>query len=336
MKKLYKLMFYSTMITSTIISISALSWFTAWIGLEINLLSIMPLMKQLKNTFSSESTIKYFIIQAMASSLLLFSIIIFTNSKEYSIELTMSISMLMNSALLLKMGAAPFHFWFPEVISGLNWEMAYILMTWQKIAPMILLSYSTYMPSFLAIIIILSSLISGIQGINQTCIRKILAYSSINHVSWMISALLNSMTIWLYYFLIYSIINTNIIIILSKYNIFFTSQLSKLFSFNKKLKFLFMLNFLSLGGLPPFLGFFPKWLVINFMVMNNLYSIAIILIIFTLLLLYMYIRVTFSSFSINSEESLIKNFNKISFIHFMTNLISLMGLIICTIFTNML
>nr|YP_009906686.1 NADH dehydrogenase subunit 2 [Elaeidobius kamerunicus]QLI52329.1 NADH dehydrogenase subunit 2 [Elaeidobius kamerunicus] len=328
------MLFFNTMILGTLISISSMSWLTAWIGLEINLLSLMPLMKSHNNSNSAEAAMKYFIIQAMASAMLLFSVIIFTNSKTNSIEVSTISSILISSAILLKLGAAPFHFWFPEVMSGMDWKMAYILMTWQKIAPMILLTYTTMVPMFLSVIIIFSSMISGLQGLNQTCLRKILAYSSINHVSWMISALLVSTTTWMYYFITYCIINLNIILIFKKFNIFFISQLSKLFNFNKKLKFFFMLNFLSLGGLPPFLGFFPKWLTVNQMIFNKFYTLMMMLIIFTLIILYMYMRLTFSSFTMNTEESLTKMFKINSFIQFFINFSSLMSLIIVIVSTK--
>nr|YP_010029656.1 NADH dehydrogenase subunit 2 [Pimelocerus perforatus]QOU11162.1 NADH dehydrogenase subunit 2 [Pimelocerus perforatus] len=334
MKNFYKLLFFSTMISGTLISISTLSWLTSWIGLEINLLSLMPLMKKSNNKYPSEATIKYFITQAMASSILLFSIIIFTNMKNYSMEMNMTTSLMVDTSLLFKVGAAPLHFWFPEVMSGLNWEMAYIMMTWQKIAPMVLLTYTTYAPMFLSIIIIISSLISGIQGMNYVCLRKIMAYSSINHVSWMISALLNSNSIWFYYFLIYCMINFNIVIIFLRFNIYFMNQVNMLFSFNKNLKFMFMLNFLSLGGLPPFLGFFPKWLTINHMILNNFYILSIILIIFTLLSLYIYLRITFSTFTLNSEESMTKIYKKTSYLLFFSNSLSLTGLMMCLISIN--
>nr|AYR05298.1 NADH dehydrogenase subunit 2 [Coleoptera sp. ACP-2013] len=328
------MMFFNILTIGTLMTVSSLSWIISWIGLEVNLMSIMPLLKSHNNKYMSESTMKYFIIQAMASLLFLFSVLFFICAKNYSIELQITSSLILNTTLLLKMGAAPLHFWLPEVAGGLNWELIFIIITWQKIAPMIILMYTTYTPMFLSFIIILSSLFSGLSSINQTCLRKIMAYSSINHVSWMISAILNSTTTWLYYFLTYCIINYNIIMILLKYNIYNMEQLSKLFCTNKKIKFLFMLNFLSLGGLPPFLGFFPKWMTVSSMINNNYYVLITMLIIFTLVSLYIYTRITFSSFSINSEESLIKIFNKINYFHFTINLFSLIGLTMCNIVVN--
>nr|AXS66395.1 NADH dehydrogenase subunit 2 [Curculionoidea sp. 8 KM-2017] len=334
MKNFYKLLFSSTLMMGTLITISSMSWIMAWIGLEINLLSLMPLMKTFKNKYSSEASIKYFITQAMASSMLLMSVIIFFNLTKMSSQFNENMALIINFPLLMKMGAAPFHFWFPEVMSGVNWNLAFILMTWQKIAPMVLLMYTTQAINLLTSIIIMSSMISGIQGLNQTCLRKILAYSSINHSSWMISTILNSSKIWLIYFLVYSIINFNIIVILNKFNIYFMNQLIKLISFNKNLKFKFMSNFLSLGGLPPFLGFLPKWLTINMLVNNNFYWMSIILIIFTLISLFIYLRLSFSTFSLNYNESLIKTFKKINFNYIFINTLALSSLILCSLFMN--
>nr|AXS65971.1 NADH dehydrogenase subunit 2 [Curculionoidea sp. 22 KM-2017] len=332
MKKFYKILFLLMITISTLISISSISWLMIWVGLEINLLSIIPLMKEKNNIYSSEAAIKYFMIQAIASIMFLSSVMMsmFSNLIIFKEIFSFSTSL----ALLLKMGAAPFHFWLPEVVSGLSWQMNFIMLTWQKIAPMIILTYLSYSPLFLSIFIISSTLISGIQGFNQTCLRKIMAYSSINHISWMISSLLCSTVLWTYYFLIYCLISLNIVIIFMKLNVFKLNQLSNAFSFNKKMKMFFMLNFLSLGGLPPFLGFLPKWLTINSMIKNNFYFLSLILIVLTLITLYFYLRITFSSFSIKSKETLTKIFYKMNFFYMFMNFLSLMSLVFCTLITK--
>nr|ARH54260.1 NADH dehydrogenase subunit 2 [Curculionidae sp. 1 AH-2016] len=332
MTNFYKILFFNLLIFSTLITISSISWLSAWIGLEMNLLALMPLMKNIKNKYSAEASIKYFITQAMASSLLLFSIIIFFWLKNFNPFITMFSCVFLNSALLLKLGMAPFHFWLPEVISGLNWNMIIMLLTWQKIGPMILLSYCLYSPQFLSIIIIISSFISSMQGMNQICLRKIMAYSSINHMSWMISTLMSSFNIWMIYFLIYSLINFNILIIFHTYKIYFLNQLSKLFSMNSHLKFFFMFNLLSLGGLPPFLGFFPKWMTINTLITNKFYIMSFILITSTLISLFFYLRITFSSFLLNNEKSLILSFKGSLYLFFYLNFLSLTGLMLILFF----
>nr|ARH54963.1 NADH dehydrogenase subunit 2 [Curculionidae sp. 7 AH-2016] len=322
-------MFYSSMISGTLISISSISWLMIWIGLEINLLSIMPLLKNNKNIYSSEATIKYFIVQAMASAIFLFSICLLSNLKIMNFYSNFFIIIILNSAILLKLGAAPFHAWFPEIISGLNWNMIFIMSTWQKIAPMILISYTMNSSLFFSMVMILSSMISGFQGLNQTMLQKIIAYSSINHVSWMIACIMNSLSIWILYFFIYFLINLNIMMIFNLFNISHYIQLNKLFNSNKKLKFFFMMNFLSLGGLPPFLGFLPKWMTIYFMVKNNYYFTTYMMIIFSLFLLYMYLQITFSSLSMNSEESIIFSMKNYLFKPMLFNLLINFGLIFC-------
>nr|YP_009441903.1 NADH dehydrogenase subunit 2 [Trypodendron domesticum]AOY40111.1 NADH dehydrogenase subunit 2 [Trypodendron domesticum] len=321
---MYKLLFFFTLTAGTFLSISASSWIIAWIGLEVNLLSFLPLMKK-SNIYSSEAAIKYFLTQTMASMILILSLIIFTNKKNFSENLNLVTSLILQVALLLKMGAAPLHFWFPEVISGLDWMMSLILLTWQKIAPMMLLSYS--MNSFLlTIVAIISSFTGSILGFNQTCLRKILAYSSINHIGWMIMALMNSVYAWLSYFLIYILMNLNIILMFKTSQTLFFSQLMSFYS-NNSMKLFFMFNFISLGGLPPFLGFLPKWVTINSMMYTLGYFPATLIILATLITLYFYLRIIFLSLTLTSlTKTSILNLPKMSFMLAFNNFLVLMSM----------
>uniref|UniRef100_UPI0030E088DA NADH dehydrogenase subunit 2 n=1 Tax=Monochamus guttulatus TaxID=2079363 RepID=UPI0030E088DA len=334
MFNLYKIIFFLTTIFGSLIAISSYSWLSMWMGLEINLLSIIPLLKDKKNLYPSESALKYFITQSLASSILLLAIVLSLNLKEFFLENFQFLSMMMNSALLTKMGAAPFHAWFPEVMEGLNWMTGLLMLTWQKIAPMILIFYNLNLSLFFFLIIIFSTILSGILGLNQISLRKILAYSSINHISWMLASMLYSQTIWLIYFLIYTIITFNIVIIFKEYQIFYLNQLFSSLNSSKLIKFTFILNFLSLGGLPPFLGFFPKWLVINNLILNKFYFLSFLLILFTLITLFFYLRISFSSLMINSSESLTFLSKKLNFKILFINFLSLVSLLICTLIFN--
>nr|APX39416.1 NADH dehydrogenase subunit 2 [Altica palustris] len=324
------MLFFISLTLGTFITISAYSWFSMWIGLEINLLSMIPLMKSPNNQYPTEAMIKYFTIQALASSLILFAIIGSLNLYDFLPQyMNYSMMMTLNSAILMKLGAAPFHTWFPEVSEGLNWLNNLIIYTWQKLAPMILLMYNINFV-FYSIIIILSGLTGSLMGFNQISLRKILAYSSINHIAWMLASLLNFKILWSIYFSIYTIINISIIMIFSKLNIFFSSQINMSLNSNKLLKLFFLMNFFSLGGLPPFLGFLPKWLIIETLISNNSYGLSIILILMTLVTLYFYIRLTFSTLMFSSDEVLVySNKWKTSKIIFF-NFITLFSLFICT------
>nr|ANJ70342.1 NADH dehydrogenase subunit 2 [Berosus affinis] len=327
------MLFTSTLTLGTLISISSQSWLGMWMGLEINLLSMIPLINHSNNMMASEASIKYFIVQALASTILLFSIILLVNKTTAE---HLSYSILFNTALLTKMGAAPFHFWFPEVIEGLTWMNSLILLTWQKIAPMIIIMYNNT-PMLFMFIIVSCMMISGVMGINQMSLRKILAYSSINHIGWMIAALMFSENIWMYYFSVYTIITMNIILIISQINVYSLNQLYMSMSENHMLKMFFILNFMSLGGLPPFLGFFPKWITIQTMSINSTLLIALVMIIMTLMTLFFYMRITFSTILLSSQM------NKIYFPNnkqlsttLVFNFISIMGLIMCTVAFNIM
>nr|ALO71233.1 NADH deshydrogenase subunit 2 [Tychobythinus sp. 1 EF-2015] len=331
------MLFFNLLIMSILITISSNSWFGMWMGLEMNMLSIIPLMNNIKNLFSSESSIKYFITQALSSSIILFSMILMIKMNNLiPPQLNYSMNLIINSVLLVKMGSAPFHFWFPEIMEGLNWPMCLIMLTMQKINPMILISYNFYNIGFLSLIIILNMLISGILGLNQTSIRKILTYSSINHIGWMLSSLMILETIWISYFFIYSLILMNITIVLKMFNIFHTKQLILFMSKTPKVNFFFMLNFMSLGGIPPFIGFLPKWLTIQQLINCEFYLISFSMIILTLITLFYYIRLMISSLNLNSNEInfLTFNFNSKFTISY-NNLINLISLIFCTMIFNL-
>nr|QHD26844.1 NADH dehydrogenase subunit 2 [Dioryctria yiai] len=291
-----KMFFLFILFFSTLISISSNSWFGCWIGLEINLLSFIPLISNSNNMLSSEASLKYFLIQSIASINFLFSILISMILLK-NFEYNNIISIMINSSLLMKMGSTPFHFWFPNIMEGMSWFNNFILMTWQKITPMILLSYY-FNKNFLMIIVILNSIIGAIGGLNQTSLRKLMAFSSINNLSWMLSSIMISENLWMFYLFIYSFIISTMCFTFYIFNMFFINQLF-IFNMNYMIKLFFFINFLSLGGLPPFIGFFPKWIVINFLLFNKFFIITFIFIMMSLIMLFFYIRIIFSSFMFN-------------------------------------
>nr|WEG23098.1 NADH dehydrogenase subunit 2 [Compsilura concinnata] len=294
-----KIMFLLILMMGTLISISANSWLGTWMGLEINLLSFIPLMSDNK-LMSTESSLKYFLIQTLASSMFLFSIILFLLNLN-KINLNNFMEMMIFSSLILKSGSAPFHFWFPNVMEGLSWLNTLILMTWQKIAPLMLISY-VINKSLITISIIFSTLIGALGGLNQTSLRKLMAYSSINHLGWMLMALYSNNILWIIYFLIYSFLSFSMIFLFNMFKISYINQLFSLFMISKIMKFFLFFNLLSLGGLPPFLGFFPKWMVMQLLVVNNQLFLLIFMTMMTLITLYFYLRLCYSAFMLNYYE----------------------------------
>nr|YP_010852938.1 NADH dehydrogenase subunit 2 [Darpa inopinata]WGM81091.1 NADH dehydrogenase subunit 2 [Darpa inopinata] len=327
-----KMFFMFILIFSTFISISSNSWMGCWIGLEINLLSFIPLISNSNNLLTSEASIKYFLIQSIASINFLFSILLkLIFLKNYEINNILSI--LINSSMLMKMGSAPFHFWFPNIIEGMSWLNCFILMTWQKITPMILMSYYLNI-NFLLLIMMINTIIGAIGGINQTSLRKLMSFSSINNLGWLMFSIMISESLWLFYFILYSFLISIMCFSFYIMNIYFINQLFIL-NMNLFSKFILFINFLSMGGLPPFLGFFPKWIIINFMIMKKFYIISFIFIMMSLITLFFYIRIVYSCILFNYLKlKWFKIFIKNNYFYFIlfNSLISTLGMIISTFY----
>ncbi|UNH49933.1 NADH dehydrogenase subunit 2 (mitochondrion) [Helicoverpa zea] len=327
-----KMFFLFILFFSTFISISSNTWFGCWIGLEINLLSFIPLISNSNNLLASEASLKYFLTQTIASINFLFTILMMLILMK-NFEMNNLILIMMNSSMLMKMGSTPFHFWFPNIIEGLSWFNSFILMTWQKITPMIILSYC-FNKNFIIIIIIFNIIIGAIGGLNQTSLRKLMAFSSINNLGWMMSAIMISQTLWMFYFFLYSFMITIMCFLFHMLNMYFINQLF-INNMNFLIKINLLINFLSLGGLPPFIGFFPKWIIINFLINNNMYLLTLLFMMMSLIMLFYYIRITYSAFMFNYLKMkwfkiFIKNnyFMMINFLSF----ISMMGMILSTFF----
>lgn len=316
-----KLLFLICLTIGILISISSSSLIGVWIGLEINLLSFIPLMINTNNLITTEASLKYFLNQVLASLVLLFLIIFIINNYIFIFfnRIYRHFIRLIICTILIKLGAAPFHFWLPQVIDRISWINNLVLMTIQKIAPIIILSYIVN-SSFLVIIVILNIIVRAMRGFNQTSLRKIMAFSSINHIGWIFIGLIFNETLWLNYFLFYSLFSLAIVIIFKSFNLYFIKQTFSL-KINFLQKILIFCSFLSLGGLPPFLGFFPKWTIIQFLVEFNVPLLTII-VICSLIILYFYLRICYSAFMLYNY------FNSWKFINLKINFIGLINLFI--------
>nr|CTP93685.1 NADH dehydrogenase subunit 2 [Pseudoniphargus sorbasiensis] len=279
------LLFFIFLLFSIILTVSSNSWLFAWMGLEMNLLSFVPIMLKKLNKYSTEVTIKYFLIQAISSVYLLF---FFLFMKHYIIITLMLV-------LMLKMGAAPFHQWLPSMANGLSWPALFILLTLQKINPLILVSFLMKPQEFtylLQMFILSSALIGSIGGLNQISLRKILVFSSISHLSWLLASFLVSNWAWLNYFMLYSFILFSLVYTLNKMEIFSINDLLLKPKLNASL--LVVISIMSIGGLPPFSGFVPKLILMESLLMNNTLFIMFFLLISTFISLFFYSRMFLS------------------------------------------
>nr|YP_009235099.1 NADH dehydrogenase subunit 2 [Pseudogastromyzon myersi]BAU45820.1 NADH dehydrogenase subunit 2 [Pseudogastromyzon myersi] len=283
----------------TTLTFASSHWLLAWMGLEVNTLAILPLMAQQHHPRAVEATTKYFLTQATAAAMILFAAT--TNAwatGEWDINnmthpLASSLTIM---ALALKVGLAPVHFWMPEVLQGLDLTTGLILATWQKLAPfaLIIQMAPNTSPTLLTALGLLSTLVGGWGGLNQTQLRKILAYSSIAHMGWMIIILQYAPQLTLLALGLYIFMTSTAFLSLKMASATKINTLTATWSKSPILASTTALALLSLGGLPPLTGFMSKWLILQELTKQNLPATATIMALAALLSLYFYLRLCYA------------------------------------------
>nr|QBM08328.1 NADH dehydrogenase subunit 2 [Magicicada septendecim] len=315
------MVFVAFLFFGIVLSISSNNWLGCWMGIEMNMVSFLPFMMNKMSVYSSESMIKYFIIQSMGSSLLFLFVVILGMSFQMKYFIMVS--------LMIKIGCPPFHYWYVSVIDGLSWLVSFLIMTVQSIIPIILLSY---LDMSLILFIVLSCFWGSLGGLCYSSIRKILAYSSIYNLSWIFSGVMLMNYMWLVYFLIYSLSLFLTCYLFWTNNMNYLNQIFILFN-NKITSLMLMVIFMSMGGLPPFLGFFPKFMMIYCLLINKMYFLCLILVMTALLVLFYYLRVVMTGLMMNNVSLKLSIF-KLNNTFFMVNFL-LIGLMTVTLFNIM-
>nr|AER92677.1 NADH dehydrogenase subunit 2 [Brookesia decaryi] len=286
------------LITGTIITASSHHWLMAWSGLELNMLSILVIIMQPKHPRAAEASIKYFLVQVIASALMMFSGTLNamqTGQWDISQLTNKYASTMFMLAMLMKIGAMPIYFWLPEVMQGTTMKTAMIIATWQKIAPITLL-FATFnnTPQKLMITLgLMSTVIGGVGGINQTQLRKLMAYSSLANIGWMMVVFPLSPNIAMLNIIIYIIMSIPTFLLMEKMTMKTLQDMTTAWTTSTTANIMLTLMFLSLSGLPPLTGFAPKLLILNQLVMENLIPIATLMAIVSLLNLFFYMRTTY-------------------------------------------
>nr|WNH20504.1 NADH dehydrogenase subunit 2 [Chilorhinus platyrhynchus] len=284
----------------TTITFMSSHWLLAWMGLEINTLAIIPLMSKHHHPRAVEASTKYFLTQAAAAALILFAATSnawTTGMWEIQQMTDQTMLVVLTLALGLKLGIAPMHFWLPEVLQGLDLNTGLILSTWQKLAPMALMYQVSQEidQDILALLGLLSVLVGGWGGLNQTQLRKILAYSSIAHMGWMMIVLKYSPNLMIMNLGIYMIMTSAAFMVL---NIMPATKINTMALTWTKTPMIMVLTttvLLSLGGLPPLTGFMPKWLIIQELTKQGLPLTATTMAMAALLSLFFYLRLCYAT-----------------------------------------
>nr|AIG95505.1 NADH dehydrogenase subunit 2 [Acrocephalus melanopogon] len=293
-----KLVFTTSLFLGTMITASSNHWVTAWAGLEINTLAVLPLISKSHHPRAIEAATKYFLTQATASALVLFSSMTnawYTGQWDIT-QLTHPTScLILTSAIAMKLGLVPFHFWFPEVLQGSNLTTGLLLSTAMKFPPITLLFMTSpsLNPTMLTSMAILSAALGGWMGLNQTQIRKILAFSSISHLGWMAIILSYSPKLTLLNFYLYTLMTTAVFLTLNSMKVSKLSTLMTTWTKTPSLNTMLLLTLLSLAGLPPMTGFLPKWLIIQELTKQGMAPTATVISLLSLLSLFFYLRLAY-------------------------------------------
>nr|UOK93130.1 NADH dehydrogenase subunit 2 [Amphispiza bilineata] len=292
------LIFVTSLLLGTTITISSNHWIMAWTGLEINTLAILPMISKSHHPRAIEAATKYFLTQAAASALVLFSSMTnawYTGQWDIT-QLTHPTScLILTSAIAMKLGLVPFHFWFPEVLQGSPLTTGLLLSTLMKLPPITLLYMTSpsLNPALLTTLAILSAALGGWMGLNQTQIRKILAFSSISHLGWMAIIIIYNPKLTLLNFYLYTMMTATVFLTLNTMKVLKLSTLMTAWTKAPSLNAMLLLALLSLAGLPPLTGFLPKWLIIQELTKQDMAPTATLISLLSLLSLFFYLRLAY-------------------------------------------
>nr|AEW46293.1 NADH dehydrogenase subunit 2 [Gehyra xenopus] len=289
----------ASLTTSTIITMASHHWLLPWLGLELNTLSILPITMKHHHPRASEATTKYFLIQALAAAMILFASTLYAwQTGQWNItNQTTQAATITTMAIMMKLGAAPVHLWYPEVLQGTSLTTALLISTWQKIAPLSLLCMMHInLPTNLLLIAgLLSALVGGWAGLNQTQTRKIMAHSSIAHMGWVLIATSMSPSLAILTLVTYMTMTTAVFTSLNTHKTKTLLDMGTTWSASPAMMTLTLLALTSLGGLPPMTGFMPKLLILNELNTTSMLPLATILALASLPSLFFYIRLAYKT-----------------------------------------
>lgn len=261
----YKSLFNVIIVFSVFLAFRVPRKIGVWVGLELGILRFICILVIGKKL---EGALKYFIVQAWRSGFIVLSL--FTRFGR---------SFLCSVGLITKLGVVPFFFWYPSVASCIRWFENYILGTILKIVPLYI-AFCCLELQAMFVVGVLSCVVGSVIGVGVVCLRKIIAFSSIAQIGWLL-VVMNLIKVLVLFFFIYTLIFSRVIYEASQRNVYFLSD--------KAITLGFFVGLLSLRGLPPLLGFAPKWVILDTLVQSS-YRVSLLIVLCTLFSLFYYIN----------------------------------------------
>lgn len=319
--------FYTLMIFAVIgvmLLVSAGNLVMVYLGLELLTLSSYGLVALNRDSpLSSEAAMKYFVLGALSSGMLLYGM-----SMVYGAAGTLDLAALHGAAghsglphlmlfglifmlvgIAFKLGAAPFHMWIPDVYQGASTPVTTFIASASKLAAFGMAyrlleagmgDLSPYWQPMLAAIAVLSLAIGNLVAIVQTNLKRMLAYSTISHMGYLLIGLVNAgpegYASAMFYAISYALMGTaafGVILALARAG-FECEEIDDFKGLNQRspwMAFLMMLAMFSLAGVPPLYGFFAKYLVLQAAIDAHMLWLAIVGVVFAIIGLYYYLRV---------------------------------------------
>ena len=233
----------------------------------------------LKERFEIENSIKYFLIQSWAS-------IIFLISFFFSNYLFTNINILIILRIFIKLGIIPFHRWFIRILKTSSIYILILLSSIQKLIPLIIIN-NLYIENNLIYVSIVLILIINVLLLPRTInLNKILSISSLNNLIWLLYRTITSVKLILIFIFIYTFLLIRLNIIYNYYNFNMFLQINSINFFDKVI---LRIIFISLGGIPPMLGFLIKFIILKIIFLYENLFIIILIIFSSLILLYYYL-----------------------------------------------
>ncbi len=318
------------------IAASSNSLMTLYLAIELQSLPIYVLCALRKNNLkSSESGLKYFVLGALSSGFLLFGISLiygFAGSVNYndinlndiSSNLGLNFGLVfLISGIAFKISAAPFHMWAPDVYEGSPSPITLLIASAPKITAITVLMILTFKvfkkinyhwDDLLIVLCITSMIVGSIGAIIQSNIKRLLAYSSIAHIGFILLGLvsfsksgLSAVMLYLIIYLFLLIGVFSIILSLKKEDqpIEALSDLKGLSVNFPHLSISLLIFMFSMAGIPPLSGFFGKWFVFFAVVEKGFYSLAVIGVIFSVISAFYYLKIIKIMYFEGSEDQVV-------------------------------
>jgi NADH-quinone oxidoreductase subunit N len=323
------------------VMVSGYSLLTLYLGLEILSLSLYTLIAIARERAGAvEAALKYFVLGAIASGLLLYGM-----SMIYGISGSININEIANFAsganlasretlilnfglvflvigIAFKLGAVPFHMWVPDVYQGAPTSVTMVLSTVPKIAAVAMLvrilidglsSMHAYWADLFMVLALLSIALGSVVALMQTNIKRMLAYSTISHIGFMmlgfVTGVITGYGSAVFYILVYilkSLSAFGMINLLNKQG-FEADKISDFKGLSKHspwFALMMLIIMLSMAGVPPFIGFYSKLFILQQVISAGFVTVAVIAVIFAVISAYYYLQVIKSMYFEDADKKI--------------------------------